>query len=72
MSLGEGIHCAFRKAVDTKDAMKIWTLIKKMPDEDWGKILEFVQECLGGIIEDEYKKALLKQKRSQSKKEKMV
>lgn len=40
--LGEGIHTAFRKGTDCKQAHQIWALIDEMESEDWMAVLEFV------------------------------
>ena len=41
--LAEAMHTAFRKACpDSKQAHNIWMLIRNMPKEDWGAIVDFV------------------------------
>jgi hypothetical protein len=44
--LGEAIHTAFRKGSDHKNAGKIWSLIRDLPEEEWGNILEFIILCV--------------------------
>lgn len=42
--LSEAFHTAFRKATEWKGSHEIWKLIQKMPDEDWGAVIDFVYD----------------------------
>lgn len=42
--LGEGMHTAFRKAVDTSLSATVWRAIDAMPAADWAEILAFVAD----------------------------
>jgi hypothetical protein len=42
--VGEGFHTAFRKAVDSPEAVVIHKLIKDMDSEIWGAIVKFVAD----------------------------
>lgn len=44
--LGEGIHTGFRKGSEHPDAHKYWMLIRDMPNELWGDVLEY---AVGGL-----------------------
>ena len=46
--LGEGFHTAFRKSTDHPSAHAIWVLIKDMPHEEYGGIIDFVMEGIRG------------------------
>jgi len=48
--LGEGVHAAFRKGSDSDASHTIWDLIRKMPNEEWFGILDFVYECIDDLI----------------------
>jgi len=51
--LGEGFLLALKRAVpDSLVAAKIHGLIKKMPDEDWEAILDFVNDCIKPALSD--------------------
>jgi len=50
--LGEGFHTAFRKAVDSKEADRIWHAINDLPSEEWSAVLYFVAEPLLEIIQE--------------------
>jgi hypothetical protein len=41
-NLAEGFHTAFRKASGHPDAHKIWALIRNLPSDEWGSIIQFV------------------------------
>jgi hypothetical protein len=41
-ALGEGIHTAFRKAIDNPQAMRIHRLINEMPDGDWSQLIDWL------------------------------
>lgn len=49
--LGEGFHCAFRKATDCEQATPVWNLISAMPDDEWANVLDFVAGPLFEEIE---------------------
>lgn len=40
--LAEGFHTAFRKASDHPNAHQIWLLIRELPSDDWGNVIDFV------------------------------
>lgn len=40
--LAEGIHTAFRKASSHPNAHAIWKLIKELPRDEWGAVIEWV------------------------------
>jgi len=42
--LGEAFHTAFRKATEWKGSHEIWKLIREMPEEDWGAVIDFVYD----------------------------
>ncbi len=46
--LGEGVHVAFRKASDHVTANRAWQAISDMPDDHWGRCLDFVMEGIFG------------------------
>lgn len=51
--LGEGFLLALKRAVpDSLVGAKIHGLIKKMPDEDWEAILDFVYDCIKPALSD--------------------
>ena len=41
-TLGEGVHTAFRKGGDGPTSSKIWNLIRDMPQDEWGAVLDFL------------------------------
>lgn len=46
--VGEGFHTAFRKSTDHPSAHAIWVLIKDMPNEEYGGIINFVMLGIRG------------------------
>ena len=50
--LSEAFHTAFRKATEWKGSHEIWKLIQKMPDGDWGTVIDFVYDTV--LKEKEY------------------
>lgn len=56
-NLGHEFHTAFRKAIhDSEHGHKIWMLIREMPREEWGAVLEFVyrgMEDIFGVVTKE-------------------
>jgi len=48
--LGEGFHAAFRKIIYTDEGKEIYRLIKKMSDEEWLAVLEFVYEGIKTVV----------------------
>jgi len=54
--LGESFHTAFRKAVpDSEHCHKIWMLIREMPNDEWGAILEWVYWSMGPEYADAFR-----------------
>ncbi|MFB0520029.1 MAG: hypothetical protein ACETWD_01210 [Desulfatiglandales bacterium] len=51
--LGEGFHTAFRKASESKEGNQIWHLIKSLPDEEWGAVIDFVSHPLIDYLEEQ-------------------
>ena len=41
-NFAEGFHTAFRKASDHPNAHKIWLLIRDLPPDEWGSVVDFV------------------------------
>lgn len=46
-NLAEGFHTAFRKASEHPTSHQIWKLIKELPSDEWGRIIDFVADGLG-------------------------
>ena len=46
-SLGEGVHALFRKGIDAPQSRSIWTLIQKIPAEEWASGLRWLKRSLG-------------------------
>ncbi len=44
--LGEAIHTAFRKASDHPDAVRVWRILNRMPEEEWSAILDWIADSL--------------------------
>lgn len=49
--LSEGMHTAFRKGSDHPSAIAIHGLIRKMPDDEWASVVEFVSIGMVGWME---------------------
>lgn len=49
--IAEGFHTAFRKASDHSAAHTIWMAIRKLPDDEWSQIIDFVAEGIEPFIE---------------------
>jgi hypothetical protein len=43
LSVGEAVHTAFRKGGQSREADQIWKLIQQMPDDDWGRVVDFIK-----------------------------
>lgn len=44
--LAEGFHTAFRKGTDHPSSAAIWRMIRDLPPEEWGAIIDFVVMCI--------------------------
>jgi hypothetical protein len=56
--LGEGFHCAFRKASSHHLSNRIWLDIRDLPTREWSEVLDFVMLGIAPFVDD-----LLKQQR---------
>lgn len=41
-NLAEGFHTAFRKASSHPNAHQIWKLIRELPSDEWGSVIDYV------------------------------